>query len=93
MIKDIKKCIDFLDSIGKPHYLDEIDLERIRRVARKIEEENPDTYIDLGFKHFVLKEPSQNTLDKLERFDPEDQGLVIANSILEKEYQWLLIFQ
>ena len=34
-----------------------------------IKEENPDKVLDLGFKHFILKEPNQNTLDKCETFD------------------------
>lgn len=49
--------------------IDEIGMERIRRAAKKMREENPETEIDLGFKHFTLKEPTNDTLDKLERFD------------------------
>ena len=66
----IKRSISFLDSIDRPHFLDEIGQERICRAAKKIKEENPMFSGDLGFKHYTLKEPSDQTLAKLEEFDP-----------------------
>ncbi len=50
--------------------IDEIGMERIKRAAKKIKEENPQYNGDLGFKHYTLEEVPQNTLDKLETFDP-----------------------
>lgn len=50
--------------------IDEIGIERIKRAAKKIKEENPEFGGDLGFKHYTLEEVPQNTLDKLETFDP-----------------------
>ena len=50
--------------------IDEIGKERIKRAAKKIKEENPQYNGDLGFKHYTLEEVPQNTLDKLETFDP-----------------------
>ena len=50
--------------------IDEIGMERIKRAAKKIKEENPRYKGDLGFKHYTLEEVPQNTLDKLETFDP-----------------------
>lgn len=50
--------------------IDQIGMERIVRAAKKIKEENPETTVDLGFKHYTLQEVSENTLDKLEKFDP-----------------------
>ena len=50
--------------------IDEIGMERIKRAAKKIKEENPDYAGDLGFKHYTLEEVPQNTLDKLETYDP-----------------------
>ena len=50
--------------------IDEIGMERIKRAAKKIKEENPLFSGDLGFKHYTLEEVPQNTLDKLETFDP-----------------------
>ena len=53
------------------HTIDQIGMERIIRAAKKIREEIPDTTADLGFKHYTLQEPSADTLDKLEQFDPD----------------------
>ncbi|MDP3058583.1 MAG: DNA methyltransferase, partial [bacterium] len=61
----LKKNIAFLDSVSRPHTLDQIGIERIIRAAKVIKESNPGTTADLGFKHFTLVEPSENTLDKL----------------------------
>ncbi len=37
--------------------------------------------LDLGFKHYILSEPNQNTLDKLDSFDKA--GLLADTSILD----------
>lgn len=66
----VKKVIDFLEDNGYPHTLDYIGIERIKRAAKKINEENPLFTGDLGFKHYTLEEVPENTLDKLETFDP-----------------------
>ena len=50
--------------------IDKIGQERIKRAAKKIKEKNPLFTGDLGFKHYTLEEVPQNTLDKLETFDP-----------------------
>lgn len=50
--------------------IDEIGMERIKRAAKKIKEESPLFAGDLGFKHYTLEEVPQNTLDKLETYDP-----------------------
>lgn len=51
--------------------IDEIGMERIRRAAAKIKSEtNAD--IDYGFKHYTLKEPDDNTLESMEKFQPID---------------------
>lgn len=62
--------------------IDQIGMERIILTAKKIKEEYPNTTADLGFKHFTLEEPKENTLDKLENFVPEDQGMFVNNDIL-----------
>ena len=49
--------------------IDEIGIDRIKRAAKKIKEENPMFHGDLGFRHFTLKEPSGMTLEKIEKFD------------------------
>ena len=65
----VKKVLDFLDSANRPHSLDYIGIERILRAKKKIQEQNPNTRADLGFKHYSLAEVTQNTLDKIEKFD------------------------
>lgn len=52
--------------------IDQIGQERIRRAARKIREAYPDKAdtLDLGFKHYTLQDVPQNTLDKVQNFDP-----------------------
>lgn len=63
-----KKLFNFLDSVNRPHNLDQIGIERITRAAAKIKAEtNAD--IDYGFKHYTLAEPSNDTIDKLEEFN------------------------
>ena len=50
--------------------IDEIGMERIKRAAKKIKEENPLFAGDLGFKHYILKEPKGDALLKMEEFNP-----------------------
>ena len=76
-------AIEFLDSANRPRLLDQIGIERIIRAAAKIREEHPDTTADLGFQHFTLMEPSQDTLDKLEVFDPDESAIEVTNTILD----------
>src|SRR5699024_5877523 len=52
-----KVAKEFLQSIGRPDTLDQIGMERILRVSKKIKEDTPDTTVDLGFRHFTLAEP------------------------------------
>ncbi len=64
------------------HTIDQIGQARIIRAANKIKEDNPDTVVDLGFKHYTLQEPNEDTLDKLESFIPEEQDIFLKNDIL-----------
>ncbi len=79
----IQKAIDFLDSVNRPHTLDQVGMERIVRAAKNIKEEYPDTEADLGFKHFTLVEPGNSTLDKVEVFDPEENKLFVDRTMLD----------
>ncbi len=79
----IKKVLDFLDSASLPHTLDYVGMERLTRAIQRIREENPDTTADLGFRHYTLAEPSNSTLDQLEQFSPDDNGMYVTNTILE----------
>lgn len=78
----LKKNIAFLDSLKKPHTLDFLGIERMIQTAAKIRDEYPNTTADLGFRHYTLKEPDADTLDKLEKFVPEEQGMFVNNNIL-----------
>lgn len=50
--------------------IDQIGMERIKRAAKKVKDENPLFAGDLGFKHYVLEEPKEDALLKMEQFDP-----------------------
>lgn len=77
----IQKIIDFLDENHYPHTLDYIGIERIKRAAKRIKEETG-ANIDYGFKHYTLVEPSDNTIDKLQTFNPN--GLFSNDDILKR---------
>ncbi|MFV5703501.1 site-specific DNA-methyltransferase [Flavobacterium sp. XS2P12] len=83
-----KTTYEFLKSINKPTTLDYVGIERIIRASKKIKTEEPNLFNDegaikgdFGFKHFILNEPNQNTLDKCETFD--NAGLLGDASILD----------
>ncbi len=50
--------------------IDQLGQERIRRAAEKIKSETK-ANIDYGFKHYTLEEPDDNTLDRMETFNPD----------------------
>lgn len=50
--------------------IDEVGMERIKRAAKKIHDENPLFAGDLGFKHYTLEEPKEDVLLQMEQFDP-----------------------
>lgn len=77
-----EKLISFLDKNSRPHTLDYLGFERIVRSAEKIREQNPGTNIDLGFKHFTLSEVSQNTIDKIEKFD--NSGFITDSTVFDE---------
>ena len=80
----IQNAINLCDSLGVSHTVDQIGLERIIRAASKIREEHPDATADLGFRHFTLMEPSAETLDKLETFNPKlETGFMIHNTVMQ----------
>ena len=61
--------------------IDEIGRDRISRAAQNIKSINSLTTIDLGFKHYTLQEPSDQTLAKLEDFNPH---VFFAENILDE---------
>lgn len=76
------KTIRFLDSVCRPHTLDQIGMERLIRVGSQLDANGVKK--DLGFRHYTLEEPSKDTLDKIETFIWEDnEALYVRNSIYE----------
>ncbi|MEY8643118.1 site-specific DNA-methyltransferase [Staphylococcus arlettae] len=80
---NVTRLINFLDENKRKHTLDEIGQERIIRAANKIKEENPETTIDLGFKHFTLAEPTADTINDLVEFKTSENEMIINNTILD----------
>lgn len=72
---------EFLSKNNYPNTLNFIGIERIKRAAKKIKEKYPEKEFDLGFKHYTLVEPNQNTLDKLETFDKS--ALIVDTNIID----------
>lgn len=66
--------------------IDEIGQARIKKAAAKIADENPllAKTMDLGFKHYTLKEVAGKTLDKIEKFDLNDNALAATDDILKE---------
>ena len=66
--------------------IDEIGQARIKKAAQKITEENPllAKTMDLGFKHYTLKEVEGKTLDKIEKFDLNDNALAATDDMLKE---------
>lgn len=78
-----KVAKEFLETIGRPGTLDQIGMERIIRAAQKISAENPGTAADFGFRHYTLADVTGLTLDKMEQFSPDDNGMFVSNTILD----------
>ena len=61
--------------------IDQIGMERIKRAAKNIKEQNPLFAGDLGFKHYTLQEPDANTIDQMLKFEPT---LMFGDNLLDK---------
>lgn len=75
------------DSVAKSmgfDYIDQLAMQRITLAANRIKSEHPNTKADLGFKHYILKEPSSKNLSDIESFDPNNNNLFLENSILNE---------
>lgn len=73
-VRTLQVGIQLLDSINKKHTICEIGKERIRRAAKKIHEDNPDTKFDGGFR--VLKLDDTNMEDVYYSSDEYNQNLI-----------------
>jgi len=56
----ISSAIKFLDTLNLKHTICSIGEERIRRAGKKIQEENPDKKIDIGFRVFKVDDTNMN---------------------------------
>lgn len=91
--KTSKNAIKFLDVINKPHTIAEISKERIRRAGAKIQAENPDKQMDVGFR--VLKIDSSNMKDIYYQPDQLDKTMLeqMVSHIKEDRSAEDLLFQ
>lgn len=65
--------------------IDQIGMERIRKTAKILRAAHPETQADLGFRHYTLSAASQDTLDKLDAFDPtRDADMFVKDNWLAK---------
>ena len=62
--------------------IDEIGMDRIRNSATRLDRQNASIHSDTGFKHFTLREPSSDTLEKIIDFNPAT--IFEENSLLEE---------
>ena len=65
--------------------IDEIGIERIKRAAKKIQNETQ-AELDYGFKIVKLEALNKNTLDKIVDFNPDDNKLILDNFIDEFKF-------
>ena len=75
----IKNAINLCNDLKVPHTVDQIGIERIKRAAKKIHDENPLFAGDLGFKHYTLEEPKEDALLLMEKFDPISNNITTLN--------------
>ena len=75
----IKNAINLCNDLKVPHTVDQIGMERIKRAAKKIHDENPLFAGDLGFKHYTLEEPKEDALLLMEQFDPISNNITTLN--------------
>jgi len=78
-----ENAIAFLKSAGRTPTLDQIGIERLVRAGERIRQKAGLFNMDLGFKHFTLKRPSGEVLEKIEAFDPKTSMLATQDMLNE----------
>ncbi|EEI17691.1 putative DNA (cytosine-5-)-methyltransferase [Corynebacterium lipophiloflavum DSM 44291] len=63
--------------------VDAVGRERIKRAADNIRNDSQFD-VDYGFKLFRLEKPSAKTLDQLQSFDPNEDGVLLAGDFVSK---------
>lgn len=64
--------------------IDQVGRDRIVKAANKIKKEHPDSNVDLGFKHYTLLEPTNETVNKLVEFNPDEKKLFADKTLLDE---------
>ena len=64
--------------------IDEIGRVRISNVLNKMANENTINISDKGFKHFTLKEPTNERINKLAEFNPDENKLFADKTLLDE---------
>lgn len=67
----IQETINWLRGLGHPVTYDYVGFERIKCASTQIHKKNPLFHGDLGFKHFTLKEPTAQAIERMEQFNPQ----------------------
>ena len=75
--KDQKVAAEYCDDLGMPRNIAELTKERLRRAARKVQEDNPDFEADLGFRVFKLDSSNIRAWDP----DPDDLEGTLEDSV------------
>ena len=73
--KDQRTAAEFCESIGKPPNIAEITKERLLRAGKQVNQDNPESAADLGFRVFKLDSSNVKTWEP----DPDD----LEQSLLE----------
>jgi len=63
--------------------IDQLGRMRIQASAKQVRAQS-NAAIDYGFRLFRLEKPSERTLDQLQTFDPNEDGVMIAGDFLSK---------
>ena len=80
--KTIKVAINYLDSLGKKHFIPEIAKERIRRAGEKVKAENPNAAnLDTGFRVFRVDESNYENVEHTPKEWNQDQLDLFLNNI------------
>ena len=75
----LKKNIKFLDSANRPHTLDYLGIERLIKVREHFLRNSEKSSKDMGFTHYTLKTPTNETIDKMLHFD--NSGFVTDETV------------
>ncbi len=88
----IRRSIDFLDSIGKPHNIAEIAKERIRRSGDKIAKKYPGIAADYGFRSLIIADTNYKDVYKPAAQQQQATLLDVVDNIKDDRSELDLLF-